>query len=66
MKGTECHLDLILRGLPRGHPLEPETGLDEILHAPSLSLLIGESDDLISEPCDERDEDHPRGHLISE
>ena len=57
MKGTKCHLDLILGRLVRGHPLEPETGLDEILHALPLSLLIGESDDLISEPCDQGDED---------
>jgi hypothetical protein len=64
MKGTECHLDLVLRGLAGSHPLEPKTGLDEILHTLPLSLLISESNDFIGEPCDERDEDHSRGHFI--
>jgi hypothetical protein len=66
MKGTECHLNLVLGRLSGRHPLEPKTGLDEILHALPLSLLIGESNDLISEPCNERDENHSRGHFISE
>ena len=66
MEGTKGHLNLILRRLARGHPLEPEAGLDEIPHAPPLSLLVGESDDLISEPCDEGDKDHSRGHFIPE
>jgi hypothetical protein len=65
-KGTQCYLDLVLGRLTSGHPLEPKTGLDENLHALPLSLFIGESDDFISEPCDERNEDDPRGHFISE
>jgi hypothetical protein len=55
---------LVLRGLSGGHPLEPKTGLDEILHALPLSLLISESNDLIGEPSDEGDEDHSRGYFI--
>ena len=66
MEGAESHFDLILGRLARGHPLEPEPWLDEILHALLLSLLICESDDFVSESCDQRDEDHSRGHFISE
>ena len=49
-----------------GQPLKPKPGFDEILNTSILPLSIGKSDDLIGDPCDERDEDHPRGHLISE
>jgi hypothetical protein len=66
VEGAEGYFDLILGRLPCGHPLEPEARSDEILHALLLSLLIRESDDFISESCDERDEDHSRGHFISE
>jgi len=66
MKRTERYLDLIFRRLASGQPLEPKTGLNEILHAFSLPLLIGEPDDLVSEPCDQRDENHSRGHFIPE
>src|SRR5512147_2438457 len=66
MEGTEGYFDLILGRLPCGHPLEPEAWLDEVLHALLPSLLIRESDDFVGEPRDQRDEDHPRGHLISE
>jgi hypothetical protein len=54
-----------LRGFACSQPLEPKTGFDEILNSSILSLSICESDDLIGEPCNKRDEDHPRGHLIS-
>jgi hypothetical protein len=66
MKGAKCYVDLIFRRLTSGHPLEPKAGLDEILNAPAPSFLIGEPNDLIREPGDEWDEDHPRGHFIPE
>jgi hypothetical protein len=57
---------LSLRRLPGCQPLEPESGFNEILDASVLSFLIGESNDFIREPSNERDEDHSRGHLIPE
>jgi hypothetical protein len=66
MEGAEGYFDLILGRLARGHPLEPEARFDEVLHALCLSLLIRESDDFVGESCDQRDEDHSRGHLVSE
>jgi hypothetical protein len=64
MKGAQCDLDLVFGRLASGHPLEPKAGLDEILNPPAPPFLIGEPDDLISEPGDEWDEDHSRGHFI--
>jgi hypothetical protein len=48
-----------------GQPLKPKPGFDEILNGPILPLSISKSDDLIGDPCNERDEDYPRGYLIS-
>jgi hypothetical protein len=66
LEGTKSDLDLGLSGFTSGQPLKPKTRFDEILNTPILPLSISKSDDLIRNPCNERDEDHPRGHLISE
>jgi hypothetical protein len=64
MKGTERYFDLVLGRLAGGHPLEPKTGFDKILHPLALPVSISKSNELIRETCNERNENHPRGYFI--
>jgi hypothetical protein len=66
LKGTESYLNLSLRRLPGCQALEPESRFDETLDAFVLPFLVGESNDFIRKSRNERDEDHPRSHLVPE
>ena len=66
LEGTKGNLDLVLSRFASGQPLKPKSRFDEILNTPVLPLPVGISNDLIGDPCNQRDEDHPRSHLIPE
>jgi hypothetical protein len=66
LKGPDGHRDLVFRRFVGRQPLEPESRLNEIPDAFLLFFPIGKPDDLIGNSRNEWNEDHPRGHLVSE